>query len=570
VSEADASGSRSSPWSTATASGPGSTSWSRATTTLRRDRALLHARRGRLHRGCRGSTRSASARRRRSAKSRSTAEEAGPGRGRVVVEIKQPPRRGRGAGSSGGRAEGERRRPSAHPNPNPARPQLRRPAKRTDNGARAPSRDGERRSPNAKRTKESGTWRRSRRRREGASGADRRGHDGLQEGAGGRRRRRREGRELLRERGLAKAGKREGRATSRGRGRDRARGAPGRLVELGCETDFVARTDDFQALASAIAAAVAVGRRRLDVEAARRKGGRRARRRRRDRGGGGKLGENVVLKRVARLEVAGRHRRRLRPRGWQARRAGRAPDEPRATVDALAKDVAMHVAAADPSPVAVDRDGVPADLVAKERELFRRRRSRSGKPEKIIDKIVEGRSTSSTEVCAARAALREGSRQDRPAAIAQVGKALGRAVSVTGFVRFRLGADDHSESEGGLPQTRDQALRRGLAGDGASASHPGDPHMAERSATVHELGVEIGDRDRRRQHHPRHVGGLRGMDRRPPTTWACWRRDQRRGAAGRAREASVWTRVLSALEIKEVAEPYIRRRAIRHLEKGAS
>ena len=51
----------------------------------------------------------------------------------------------------------------------------------------------------------------------------------------------------------------------------------------------------------------------------------------------------------------------------------------------------MHVAAADPTPVAVDRSGVPAELIERERELFRSRRSRSGKPAKVIEKIVEGR-----------------------------------------------------------------------------------------------------------------------------------------------------------------------------------
>src|SRR5262245_15044085 len=63
--------------------------------------------------------------------------------------------------------------------------------------------------------------------------------------------------ELLRERGLAKAVKREGRATSEGAIAIALDGAVGGMVELGCETDFVARTDDFQGLAAALARAVA-------------------------------------------------------------------------------------------------------------------------------------------------------------------------------------------------------------------------------------------------------------------------------------------------------------------------
>ena len=66
-------------------------------------------------------------------------------------------------------------------------------------------------------------------------------------------------------------------------------------------------------------------------------------------------------------------------------RAGREP-----ALEALAKDLAMHVAAADPSPVAVDRDGVSPELLAAEREIYRKQALAEGKPEKIVEKIVEG------------------------------------------------------------------------------------------------------------------------------------------------------------------------------------
>src|SRR5262249_61172010 len=65
--------------------------------------------------------------------------------------------------------------------------------------------------------------------------------------------------ELLRERGLAKAVKREGRATSEGAIAIAIQDGIGGMVELGCETDFVARTREFQALAAAPAGAVAAG-----------------------------------------------------------------------------------------------------------------------------------------------------------------------------------------------------------------------------------------------------------------------------------------------------------------------
>src|SRR5262245_15324699 len=107
--------------------------------------------------------------------------------------------------------------------------------------------------------------------------------------------------ELLRERGLAKAGKREGRATSEGAIAIALAGAAGGTVGLGCETAFVARTDGFQRLAGALARAVADGAggdgpdallaARLDGEPVAQ----------RIQGAIAKLGENVVLKRTTRL-----------------------------------------------------------------------------------------------------------------------------------------------------------------------------------------------------------------------------------------------------------------------------
>jgi elongation factor Ts len=105
----------------------------------------------------------------------------------------------------------------------------------------------------------------------------------------------------------------------------------------------------------------------------------------------------------------------------------------------------MHVAAADPSPVSVDRSGVPAELVERERELFAKQAAQSGKPEKVIEKIVEGRINKFySEV----ALLEQPFVKDPDGTIQELldktGKELGAALAVTGFVRFRLGADGHS------------------------------------------------------------------------------------------------------------------------------
>ena len=245
---------------------------------------------------------------------------------------------------------------------------------------------------------------------------------------------------LLRERGLAKAAKREGRASNEGTVAIALTGEAGAIVEIGCETDFVARTDEFQQFARKLAAVAAqtgaetgeaLGAATLDGESVAQRIGAVA----------SKLGENVVCKRVARLAVpgglvggyvhAGGKLGVLVSLRTTARGAG---------AEAVAKEVSMHVAAADPSPLALDRSGVPADLLARERELFAKQAAQTGKPEKVIEKIVEGRINKFyAEVCLLEQPFVMNPDQSIGQMLAQKGKELGADVAVTGFVRFRLG-----------------------------------------------------------------------------------------------------------------------------------
>ena len=81
---------------------------------------------------------------------------------------------------------------------------------------------------------------------------------------------------------------------------------------------------------------------------------------------------------------------------------------------ALVKDVAMHIAAS--APLAVRREEIPADIVAKEREIYKAQARESGKPENILDKIVEGKVDKFfKDSLPPRAALRQGHRQERGA-----------------------------------------------------------------------------------------------------------------------------------------------------------
>lgn len=247
--------------------------------------------------------------------------------------------------------------------------------------------------------------------------------------------------DLLRERGLAKAVKRAGRQTSEGTIAIALDGPRGGIVELGCETDFVAKTDDFQDLAASLARLAAAGDAATPealLEA------------RLDGGTAGeqvaatisRLGENVVLKRCDRLVVEG-------PGlvGGYVHAGGKlgvlvalATQAQGAALEALAKDLAMHVAAADPSPLAVDRDGVPKTLVDKEAEIFRRQAEQEGKPAKVIDRITEGRIQKYyREVCLLEQTFVKDPDKTIQQLLAEASDRLGKPVAVTGFARFRLG-----------------------------------------------------------------------------------------------------------------------------------
>lgn len=156
----------------------------------------------------------------------------------------------------------------------------------------------------------------------------------------------------------------------------------GALVEVNCETDFVAKNDDFIAFAQAVASAVAE-RNPADVTAAAElplatgsiEESRKALVM--------KLGENISLRRFARFEAKGRIAAYL-----HGTKIGVMVDYS-ASDPALGKDVAMHIAAS--KPICVNAGEVPAELLAKEREIYTAQAAESGKPANIIEKMVEGR-----------------------------------------------------------------------------------------------------------------------------------------------------------------------------------
>ena len=184
-----------------------------------------------------------------------------------------------------------------------------------------------------------------------------------------------------------------GRATSEGTIAIGLDGATGGLVELGCETDFVARTDEFGRLANELVRRVAADASLDSADAllGAAVDGKTARDRIAD--AVATLGENIELKRVARLatEGAGRVGGYVHAGGKLGVLVAVRTEGAGDGVGQLAKDLAMHVAAADPTPLAIERDGLAADLLDKERAIYRKQAQQSGKPEKVIDRIVDGK-----------------------------------------------------------------------------------------------------------------------------------------------------------------------------------
>lgn len=191
--------------------------------------------------------------------------------------------------------------------------------------------------------------------------------------------------ESMRKSGQAKAAKKAGRIAAEGLVLIKQEGSRAVLVEVNCETDFVAKDANFGAFADGVAVQVLAGG-AADVEALL------------DQplaGGSGsvkdgrealiaKLGENINVRRFERLDAGEgalfsyRHGTRI---GVVLEVAGGS--------EALGKDLAMHIAASN--PVCVAEADVPVADLEKEKDIFKAQALESGKPANIVDKMVEGR-----------------------------------------------------------------------------------------------------------------------------------------------------------------------------------
>jgi elongation factor Ts len=246
----------------------------------------------------------------------------------------------------------------------------------------------------------------------------------------------------LRKKGLSKAAKKAGRVAADGLIGAVTSGNKGVVVEVNSETDFVARNEQFQGLVKMIAQvalhtsadvekikAAKVGE--ITVESA-------------ISDAIVTIGENMTLRRAAQLEVS-KGVVSSYVHGAVVEGAGKmgviVALESAGKTDELAvlgKQLAMHVAAAN--PLALDPAGLDPAIVAREKDVLADKYRQQGKPENVIEKIVEsGLKTYYKEVCLLEQAFIHDSGKSVAQALKEAEGKVGSPVKVTGFVRYALG-----------------------------------------------------------------------------------------------------------------------------------
>lgn len=252
---------------------------------------------------------------------------------------------------------------------------------------------------------------------------------------------------ILKEKGKTKAAKRAGRETTQGavaiKINDGNHGAA--AVMVCCETDFAAKNEHFQnVLGTALDCALKLPAGSCDVDALLSTSLPNA----------GTLqdlvtsaiatvGENIIVKSCARLggTVNGYVHFDKKSCALVQADVGNLEKAGSPEVTSLLRDCAMHVVAFQPTPLSIDRTGVPAAAIAAEKEIFVTRAKESGKPAAIIEKIVGGQ----VEKFIAERALLEQPFVKNPEVtvgqlVQQAAKTLGTTIKVVRFERFQIGA----------------------------------------------------------------------------------------------------------------------------------
>lgn len=258
----------------------------------------------------------------------------------------------------------------------------------------------------------------------------------------------------LRKKGLSKAAKKADRVAAEGLVAVSTDGGKGAVVEVNSETDFVARNEKFQATVTEIAA-LAVG---SDGDVAGLKAAKLA---------SGEsvedkltnliatIGENMALRRAA-VVVAEPgvvasyvHNPAADNMGAIGVLVGLKSEADADKLAELGRKIAMHVAAGSPAvAVSVDVDGVDSAIADKEREVFAEQARQSGKPEQIIEKMVEGRMRKFyEEVVLLKQAFVMDPDRTIEQVLADASKEFGATVEISGFVRMALGEGVEKKEE---------------------------------------------------------------------------------------------------------------------------
>ncbi|MEP3259468.1 MAG: translation elongation factor Ts [Roseibium sp.] len=256
----------------------------------------------------------------------------------------------------------------------------------------------------------------------------------------------------LRTKGLAKAAKKAGRVAAEGLVGVAAEGSKAAVIELNSETDFVARNEGFQELVKNVAK-VAVGT-DGDLEAVSDAGYPGSEKNVKDSitDAIATIGENMTLRRTAVLSVSegvvatyvhGAVTEGLGKIGVLVALESSGDKE---KLNGLGRQIAMHIAAT--SPLALSTDDLDPAVVDRERSVFVEQARESGKPDNIIEKMVEGRIRKFyEEVTLVKQSFVIDPDKTVEQAVEALGKELGTEVKLTGFVRFALGEGIEKEEQ---------------------------------------------------------------------------------------------------------------------------
>ena len=246
----------------------------------------------------------------------------------------------------------------------------------------------------------------------------------------------------LRKKGLSKAAKKAGRVAAEGLIGAITSGTKGVVVEVNSETDFVARNEQFQGLVKMIAqVALHAG---ADIEKIKATEVGSATVETAISDAIATIGENMTLRRAAVLEVnkgvvaSYVHNAVIDGAGKMGVIVGLESAGNADELTALGRQIAMHVAATNPQ--ALDAAGLDPEVVKREKDVLSDKYRQQGKPENVIEKIVEsGLKTYYKEVCLLEQAFIHDTGKSVGQAVKEAEGKVGSPVKVTGFVRYALG-----------------------------------------------------------------------------------------------------------------------------------